>query len=138
MPNCWTKKKNQLNAHWTLFLVLITCAISYSPIESMANIGQGRPVEEKSRLEFRQAIKALEVGDYDRFKQLADRNRDYLLYPYLHYYDLKARLSSATMSSRRLCTRGARRSWGSLCGWQPKGSARRSVFRVRLRTATAW
>ena len=45
---------------------------------------------------FRDAVAALEIGDLDTFGSLKDQSTDYLLYPYLAYYDLRNRLSSAT------------------------------------------
>jgi len=44
---------------------------------------------------FREAVDALENGDLDTFKSLKAQSTDYLLYPYLAYYDLRNRLSSA-------------------------------------------
>jgi len=51
---------------------------------------------ERHRLEFQQAIKAYEAGDYERFRQLAERNKDYMLYPYLHFMDFQTRLATLT------------------------------------------
>lgn len=45
---------------------------------------------------FRDAVAALEVGDLDSFASLKAQSTDYLLYPYLVYYDLRNRLSSAS------------------------------------------
>jgi len=47
------------------------------------------------RNDFIQAIAALENGQYGKFLSLKQRNQDYLLYPYLEYYDLRQRLSTA-------------------------------------------
>ena len=51
---------------------------------------------ELKRALFRDAVDALENGDLDTFKSLKAQSTDYLLYPYLVYYDLRNRLSSAT------------------------------------------
>lgn len=53
-------------------------------------------VDERHRLEFLLAIKALEAGDYEKFRQLAEHNQDYLLYPYLRFYDIRTRLSTVS------------------------------------------
>lgn len=45
---------------------------------------------------FSDAVEALENGDLDTFKSLKAQSTDYILYPYLAYYDLRNRLSSAT------------------------------------------
>ena len=45
---------------------------------------------------FDDALNALEAGQYDGFKELAAQNTDYILYPYLEYYDLRERLGSAS------------------------------------------
>jgi soluble lytic murein transglycosylase len=45
---------------------------------------------------FMDAVAALEIGDLDTFESLKEQNTDYLLYPYLEYYGLRNRLSSAT------------------------------------------
>ncbi|NOZ54136.1 MAG: transglycosylase SLT domain-containing protein [Gammaproteobacteria bacterium] len=45
---------------------------------------------------YRDAVIALENGDLKRFDVLRNQNKDYILYPYLVYYDLRNRLSSAT------------------------------------------
>lgn len=45
---------------------------------------------------FRDAIDALEMGQLDNFQSLKAQSKDYLLYPYLVYYDLRNRLSSAS------------------------------------------
>lgn len=51
---------------------------------------------ERHRLEFQQAVKAYEAGDYQRFRQLTERNKEYMLYPYLHYMDIQTRLATLT------------------------------------------
>jgi len=45
---------------------------------------------------YRDAVTALEKGDLTAFDTLRNQNKDYILYPYLAYYDLRNRLSSAT------------------------------------------
>jgi len=42
------------------------------------------------------AMAALDKGDLAAFDTLRDENKNYVLYPYLAYYDLRNRLSSAT------------------------------------------
>ena len=51
---------------------------------------------ELKRSLFREAVEALENGDLESFKSLKAQSTDYILYPYLVYYDLRNRLSSAT------------------------------------------
>lgn len=45
---------------------------------------------------FRDAVEALENGDLDTFATLKAQSADYILYPYLDYFDLRNRLSSAS------------------------------------------
>lgn len=45
---------------------------------------------------FRDAVEALENGDLDTFSTLKNQSTDYILYPYLEYFDLRNRLSSAS------------------------------------------
>jgi len=45
---------------------------------------------------FKDAVKAIENGELDNFQALKAQSTDYILYPYLEYYDLRNRLSSAT------------------------------------------
>jgi len=45
---------------------------------------------------FRDAVDALEEGDLDKFATLKEQSTDYILYPYLEYFDLRNRLSSAS------------------------------------------
>lgn len=52
---------------------------------------------EKQRLLFEDAIIALEEGRYNAYVELAKRNKEYILYPYLRYYDLRERLSTASV-----------------------------------------
>lgn len=47
-------------------------------------------------MEFQQAIKAYEAGDYERFRQLTERNKEYMLYPYLRFMDMQTRLATLT------------------------------------------
>jgi len=45
---------------------------------------------------FKDAIKAIENGELESFQALKAKSTDYILYPYLEYYDLRNRLSSAS------------------------------------------
>ena len=47
------------------------------------------------RYQFQEALQALEAGNRARFRNLADKLRDYPLYPYLEYADLRHRLARA-------------------------------------------
>ncbi|HEY5602270.1 MAG TPA: transglycosylase SLT domain-containing protein [Gammaproteobacteria bacterium] len=51
---------------------------------------------ELKRALFRDAVTALEVGDLQTFETLKAQSTDYILYPYLEYYGLRNRLSSAS------------------------------------------
>jgi soluble lytic murein transglycosylase len=51
---------------------------------------------ELKRALFRDAVQALENGDLDTFGALKAQSTDYVLYPYLEYFDLRNRLSSAS------------------------------------------
>jgi len=51
---------------------------------------------ELKRALFRDAVEALENGDLDTFATLKNQSTDYILYPYLEYFDLRNRLSSAS------------------------------------------
>ena len=72
---------------WHIFIILISLCLPVSAIADDL---------ERHRLEFQQAVKAYESGDYDRFRQLTERNKDYMLYPYLHFMDMQTRLSTLT------------------------------------------
>ena len=70
---------------------------------SAGNLGVTTPIAlleanliELKRNLFRDAVTALENGQLETFESLKTQNTDYLLYPYLEYYDLRNRLSSAT------------------------------------------
>ncbi|WP_455211028.1 transglycosylase SLT domain-containing protein [Kaarinaea lacus] len=52
-------------------------------------------IDEQRRL-FEEAINALVTGQYETFKERTSQNTDYILYPYLQYYDLRERLASAS------------------------------------------
>jgi len=52
-------------------------------------------VDEQRQL-FDEAVNALESGQFDTFKNLAAQNTDYILYPYLVYYELRERLATAS------------------------------------------
>lgn len=45
---------------------------------------------------FKDAVAALEAGQLDNFAALKAQSTDYILYPYLEYYDIRNRLSSTT------------------------------------------
>ena len=45
---------------------------------------------------FRDAVTALESGNLDNFAALKAQSTDYILYPYLEYYDIRNRLSSTS------------------------------------------
>ncbi len=48
------------------------------------------------RNDFAQAVTALENGQHKKFLALKQKNINYILYPYLEYYDLRQRMSTAT------------------------------------------
>lgn len=56
---------------------------------------------EVQRQRFIEARNALGLGEIDRFKALADRLKTYLLYPYLRYAELSARLARASAGEVR-------------------------------------
>ncbi|MCI0504658.1 MAG: hypothetical protein L0Z73_00965, partial [Gammaproteobacteria bacterium] len=51
---------------------------------------------ELKRALFRDAVDALENGNLENFETLKTQSKDYILYPYLEYYGLRNRLSSAS------------------------------------------
>ncbi|MDY6979297.1 MAG: transglycosylase SLT domain-containing protein [Pseudomonadota bacterium] len=53
------------------------------------------------RYQFQEALQALESGNRARYRALADQLRDYPLYPYLEYADLRRRLSRASAQELR-------------------------------------
>ncbi|WP_455218618.1 transglycosylase SLT domain-containing protein [Kaarinaea lacus] len=72
-------------------------------VASTASLNASSPISvlesnliELKRALFRDAVEALENGDLETFKSLKAQSTDYILYPYLAYYDLRNRLSSAT------------------------------------------
>lgn len=59
--------------------------------------GQSQDIDKliNQRYQFQEAEKALHKGQLSRYRQLAQRLRDYPLYPYLEYADLKRRIAKA-------------------------------------------
>ena len=51
-------------------------------------------ITERDRDLFRLTVQALQEGDIENFQLLMARNKGYLLYPYLKFYDLKARIAN--------------------------------------------
>ena len=78
----------QHSALWVVLFVLAsgTC---------LSNSVEASNIDEQRRL-FVEAVTALETGQYESFKTLSQQNTDYILYPYLIYYDLRERLSMAS------------------------------------------
>ena len=68
----------------------LACGVFFS-----LSVKAGNTIDEQRRM-FDEAITALETGQYDNFKNLAEQNTDYILYPYLVYYELRDRLASAS------------------------------------------
>ncbi|MFV2058561.1 MAG: transglycosylase SLT domain-containing protein, partial [Thiohalomonadales bacterium] len=51
-------------------------------------------ISEHQRDLFRLAVQALQAGDFENFRLITARNKDYLLYPYLKFYGLKAKIAT--------------------------------------------
>jgi len=64
---------------------------SSAPIEILEN----NLIEIKRGL-FRDAVAAIEAGQLENFAALKAQSTDYVLYPYLEYYDIRNRLSSSS------------------------------------------
>ena len=79
-----------INRHYVLTAALYCLANVLMASSVCANV-----LDEQRQL-FDEAIAALESGRYDSFKNLAGQNTDYILYPYLEYYDLRERLANAS------------------------------------------
>ena len=74
----------------SVFLAMLSLSAFLTCGNVMAN------VSDEQRVLFEEAVNALETGQYDTFQRLAESNKDYVLYPYLRYYDLRERLSTAS------------------------------------------
>jgi soluble lytic murein transglycosylase len=59
------------------------------------NQAKASEIDEQRKL-FDDAVQALATGQHDTFKQLAQSNSAYILYPYLEFYDLRERLDGAS------------------------------------------
>ncbi len=64
-----------------LFLLMFSVTVDADDIEQQREL-------------FVQALASLEAGDRETFLTLAEQNKDYILYPYLEYYDLRSRLET--------------------------------------------
>jgi len=65
------------------------------PSPSPIGVLESNLIELKRSL-FKDAVAALESGQLENFAALKAQSTDYVLYPYLEYYDLRNRLSSST------------------------------------------
>jgi soluble lytic murein transglycosylase len=77
------------------FAVLCTAAVVGVVLSSPRSSAQGTNVEQQ-RHRFLQAEQSLKQGDRSRYQSLLGRLRDYPLYPYLLFEDLRQRLASAS------------------------------------------
>jgi len=75
---------------WSAFSILLIATPLF--IVSFAN---GSDLADQ-RTDFTLAIAALESGKHNTFLKLKQQNKNYLLYPYLEFYELRQRLSTAT------------------------------------------
>ena len=76
--------------------LILTCLISFC-LTSPAATAAFEPTQynDNDRTQFQLAMQALENGAQDVFHTLQEINKDYILYPYLVYYDLRERINSA-------------------------------------------
>ena len=81
----------QRRRYFLLFLSVLFIATTLF----IVSFASGDDLADK-RTDFTLAVAALENGEYKKFLTLKQRNKDYLLYPYLEYYDLRLRLPTAT------------------------------------------
>jgi len=65
------------------------------PTQSPISVLESNLIELKRGL-FKDAVAAIESGQLENFAALKAQSTDYVLYPYLEYYDLRNRLSSST------------------------------------------
>ena len=73
---------------WAVFFCLLVAVLVSGQTKANAL--------DEQRQVFDEAINALVTGQYETFKELTSQNTDYILYPYLEYYDLRERLSDAS------------------------------------------
>ncbi|MDH5327534.1 MAG: lytic transglycosylase domain-containing protein [Gammaproteobacteria bacterium] len=74
-----------------LIRLLVLCLGAGLMLPVSANVPD-KPVE---RRHFEDAVVALEDDNLELFRQLAEKNRNYVLYPYLQYYELRKRVEQA-------------------------------------------
>lgn len=82
-----------VSSHLTVFIL---CILFLLRVPTATAGFEPTQYSENDRTQFQMAIKALENGAQDIFATLKELNKDYILYPYLIYYDLRERLDSAT------------------------------------------
>lgn len=78
-----------------MYRTLLVISLCFTPLGWMLAHADGMSVLEQQRSDFLAARKALEAGDTRTYQRLADQLRDYLLFPYLRYDDLRARIADA-------------------------------------------
>jgi soluble lytic murein transglycosylase len=82
----------------TIFRFLIALALLATVAVSPAETDPSLDVLKLQRERFLAARKALQHRDTERFRQIAQQLRDYPLYSYLEYTELRERISSAGTS----------------------------------------
>lgn len=80
-------------------LALAVVFLSFALSNVSAKVIAGAQLQNSQRALFLDAINALEEGKFDVFLSLADKNQNYLLYPYLKYYELRELVDAASSAS---------------------------------------
>lgn len=83
--DCMYQNRQRLSPLIFILLILL-------PVIAQANVTQSNVSQ---RQQFLEAEAALEAGNVQLFEELSYKNRNYVLYPYLRYYDLSKRLKAA-------------------------------------------
>jgi len=81
--------------HRPRYFLIVFSVLLFATTLFIVSLASGSDLADQ-RTDFTLAVAALESGDYNKFLRLKQRNKDYLLYPYLEYYELRQRLSTAT------------------------------------------
>ena len=87
-----------MRLRYRILPTLLLCLTSLSWTSAHAN---GMSTLEQQRAGFLAARQALDSGDMQTYQDLADQLRDYPLYPYLRYDELRKRIADASTSEIR-------------------------------------
>ena len=110
-----TQIASKFTQQFTLAVVLLTLLAGLLPPMAIAQQGAGQSAGLQDREQFSRAWKAASRGNRKVFLQLMPALKDYLLYPYLQYEDLRYRRASADIQEMATFLDG-HRDWAFTAG----------------------